>query len=164
MPSIPIEHITDSQQLSADAELDFYELTPAGQSGVIYFKNDNTMTWKGNEYAGIPLTFSGEVHTADGNAVQPQLVLGQTNIDLSVFKGLIYDGSLDGAKIVRHRVLLTHALANQDIKVSRTYRVKRVDTYSAIQIVLALATFTVTGPSTMPFRQFLPPDFPFVRI
>lgn len=164
MPSIPIEHITDTQQLSADAELDFYELTPAGQSGVIRFKNDNTMTWKGNEYFGIPVVLSGETFTSDGNMVQPQLVIGQTDIDLSVFKGLIYDGSLDGAKIERHRVLLTHALANQDIKTTRSYRVKRVDSYNTFQIVLALATFTVSGPSTMPFRQFLPPDFPFVRI
>lgn len=164
MPSIPIEHVVDSQNLVADAELDFYELTPAGQTGVIRFKNDNPMTWKGNEYFGIPLVFSGEAFTADGNMIQPQLTIGQTDIDLSVFKGLIYDGSLDGAKIERHRVLLTHALANQDIKMTRSYRVKRVDNYSAAQIVLALATFTVSGPSTMPFRQFIPPDFPFVRI
>lgn len=163
MPTIPAEQITDSQLLTADAEIDLYQLTPVG-GGAIYFKNDNNVTWLGNTYTGFPLQFSGESWNAEGHMVQPQLTIGDTNIDLSVFKGLIWDGTIDNARIDKHTVLLSHITGNQNIKRTRTYRVKRVDGYSAAQITLALATFSVVGPTVLPFRQYIPPSFPFVRL
>jgi hypothetical protein len=162
--NIPNTQIVDAQKLTADAEIDLYELTPKGSSGRIYFKNDNTLTWRGNEYLGLPIQFTGENFNAEGQPVQPQLTIGQPDIDLSFFKGLIFEGSLDDAKIERHTLLLDHVLGNQDIKRTRVYRVKRVDNYGASQIVLALAVFSVAGPTHMPFRQFIPPAFPFVRL
>lgn len=164
MANIPAEHITDSQLLTADGEIELFELTPSGTSAKLYFKNDNTLTWQGNEYTGLPLELSGEANNAEGTSVQPQLSIGQPNIDLSFFKGLIYDGSLDNARIDIHTVLLAHILANSNIKRTRTYRVKRVDNYGATQIVLALSVFSVSGPSQIPFRQYTPPAFPFVRL
>jgi hypothetical protein len=163
MPTVPAEQIADSQLLTADAEIEMYRLTPSGSTAHIYFKNDNDVTWLGNTYTGVPLEFSGESFNAEGQVVQPQLTIGQPNIDLSAFKGLIWDGSLDNAEILKHTVLLGHILANQDIKRTRTYRVKRVDNYSAAQIVLALAVFSVAGPTMLPFRQYIPPSFPYVR-
>ena len=163
MPTIPTEQIADSQLLTADAEIDLYELTPAGTSAKLYFKNDNTVTWLGNTYTGLPLEFSGESFNAEGQAVQPQLIIGQPDIDLSFFKGLIWDGTIDNAKIDKLTVLLSHITGNQNIKRTRTYRIKRVDNYSSSQITLALAVFSVAGPTALPFRQFIPPAFPFVR-
>lgn len=162
--NVPVSQIEDSQKLSADAEIEFWEITPAGGGAIFYFKNDNTMTYLGNEYVGLPLQLTGESRTAEGNPANPQLSIGQPDIDLSIFKGLIFEGNLDNAKIERHTVLLSHALSNTNIKRTDTYRVKRVDAYSAAQIVLVLATFSVAGPSMMPFRQYIPPAFPFVRL
>jgi hypothetical protein len=164
MPSYPVEQVQDAHKLTADAEIEFYELTPAGTNAKIRFKPDNTMTWLGNEYTGLPVQFSGESQNAEGTMSQPKLVIGQPDIDLSMFKGLIYDGTIDGARIDKYTVLLTHALANQNIKRTNIYRVKRVDGYSALAISLSLATFSVTGPNQMPFRLYIPPAFPFVRL
>jgi phage-related protein len=164
MPAIPNEQITDSQLLDADAEIELYELTPAGSTSKFYFKNDNTVTWRNNEYIGLPLEFSGISKNAEGALVQPQLTVGQPDIDLSIFKGLIYEGNLDNARIDKHTILLTHIQNNSDIKRTETYRVRRIDSYSASQIVLALDVFTTTGPTQMPFRQYIPPAFPFVRL
>jgi len=163
MPA-PQEHIAESQLLSPDAEIELYELTPSGSTAKIYFKNDNTVNWLGNEYTGLPLTFTGETFNAEGTAVQPQLMIGQPDVDLSMFKGLIWDGTLDNARIDRHKILLTHMINNQNIKQTLTYRVKRIDNYSASQITMALATFSVAGPTKMPFRLYIPPAFPFVRL
>lgn len=162
--TIPSSHIQDAQKLSPDAEIDLFVLTPAGTNSKIYFKNDNTMTWLGNTYTGMPLSFTGESKNAEGVPVQPQLVLGQPDIDLSAFKGLIWDGTIDNAKIERYTVLLTDLINNVDIKQYRQYRVKRVDSYGASEIILALATFSTPGPTRMPFRTYIPPAFPFVRI
>jgi phage-related protein len=155
MPAIPAEQITDSQKLSADAEIELYELTPSGTIAKFYFKPDNTLTWLGNEYVGLPLEMSGESRNAEGALVQPQLTIGQPDINLSIFKGLIWDGTIDGARIDKHVVLLDHVLGNQNIKRTTTYRVKRVDSYGATQIILALDVFTTLGPTMMPFRQYI---------
>jgi phage-related protein len=161
---LPIEHIEDSQKLSADAEIELFELTPAGGGATMRFKNDNTVTWLGNEYVGLPLEFSGETHSAENGMSQPQLTIGQPDINLSMFKGLIHDGLIDGARVDKHTVLLHNLINNINIKVTRTYKVKRPDSYGVTSIILVLSTFSVAGPSTMPFRQFLPPAFPFVTL
>lgn len=164
MPVIPVSHIEDAHKMSADAEIELYELTPAGTTAKVRFKNDNTVTYLGNEFAGLPLNFTGVNKNAEGTMVQPSLTIGQSNIDLSMFKGLVFDGTLDNARIEKHTVLLSDLLANNDIKVVEVYRVKRVDNYGASQISLSLATFSVAGPTSIPFRQYIPPAFPFVKI
>lgn len=163
MPNIPEEHITDAQSMNLDAEIDLFDLFPTA-GGIVRFKNDDEQTWLGNTYAGVPLELSGEGRTADRGFNQATLTIGQPNIDLSAFKPLIANGSLDGARIDRHTVLLDHLLDDINIKKTISYRVKRVDGYSSSLITLILATFSPAGPSTLPFRQFLPPAFPFVRL
>ena len=162
--AIPIEQVQDAQSMSADAEIDLYELTPAGGGTLFCFKNDNEVEWQGNTYYGLPLQFSGESFNSEGSNSQPQLTIGQPDIDLSAFKGLVYDDALDGAEIKKHTVLLAHVIGNQNIKRTRIYRVKRVVDYSASQIVLALAAFSPAGATKLPHRQYIPPAFPFVRI
>ena len=164
MALVPYSHITDAHKLTADAEIELFELTPAVGSGTFRFKNDNDETWLGNLYTGMPLQFTGETFNAEGRSSQPSLVIGQTNIDLSVFKPLIATGAIDGARIDKHTVLLSNITNNLNIKVTRTYRVKRVEGYSSSVISLVLATFSPAGPSTLPFREFIPPAFPFVRL
>jgi len=164
MPNIPVEHVTDSHQLVADARIDLFEMTPSGGSGVVRFKNENTVTWRGNEYSGVPLQISGEKKTSDSGLVMPTLTIGQENIDLSLFKPLVYDGYLDNAIIVRITVLLDNLINNRLIRELQTYRVKTVQSYGRSQIVLQLATLSDSLGFEMPYRQFLPPDFPSVQM
>lgn len=162
MPT-PEEHVIDAQSMSLDAEIVFYELFPV-LGGVIRFKNDNDQEWMGELYKGIPLELSGEGRNSEQGMTQPSLTIGQPDIDLSAFKPLIANGGLDGARIDKHVVLLEHVLNDSNIKRTTTFRIKRVEKYSSTVISLVLATFSPAGPSNLPFRQFIPPAFPFVRL
>lgn len=164
MPNIPAEHIADSHELVAEGRVDLFSLTPSGGTGVLNFKPDNTVTWLGVEYAGLPLQLSGEKKSSDIGYSMPKLTIGQPDIDLSIFKPMIYDGWLDNAVIVRQTVLTDNLINNVNIKEVRVYRVKRVEQYSRTQIVMQLATLSDSLGFQMPYRQYLPPAFPSVKL
>lgn len=164
MTQHPVTHVNDALSLTADARLDFFILTPSIGTGTIYFRPDNDVTWRGNTYLGLPLSFTGEKDSAEGGGSSPRLQIGSPNIDLSIFKSHIRDGSLDNAVVVRKTALLTDVLADNNIYSSKTYRVETVENYSRSSISLLLARFSGARRTTIPFRQFLPPDFPFVSL
>jgi phage-related protein len=162
MAAIPQSHIIDAHKMVGDAVIDLFELSPSIGSGTIRFKNDGDETWRGNVFFGMPLQLEGESFNAQGTSPQPSLSIGNLDVDLSAFKPLIWSGGLDNARIVRYKVLLDDLLNNRDIKQTTVYRVKRIDGYSSSQIKLSLAVFSPTGPSTLPFRAYVPPAFPYV--
>lgn len=164
MPEIPTEHILDSHKLIADGRVELFELTPAGGEGTLRFKPDNSVTWLGNFYTGIPVNITGEKKTADSGLQMPKMVIGEPNVDLSQFKGLIYDETIDNAVIVRYTVLLQNLLNNRNIREVQVYRVKRVEDYSRSKITLQLATLSDALGFSMPIRQYLPPAFPSVQM
>ena len=164
MTEIPLEHIQDSHQLLADGRVDLFELTPAGGTGTVRFKNDNDVTWRGNTYTGLPCQLTGEKRSAESGLSMPKLVIGQPNVDLSQFKALVYDGYLDNAIIVRLTLLLDNLINNRLIREINTYRVKRVEQYSRTQISLQLATISDSLGFSLPYRQYLPPAFPSVQM
>jgi len=161
---IPLEHIKDSHELVADGRVELFELTPAGGTGVVRFKNDNDVTWRGNLYTGLPCAMTGEKKSADTGLSMPKLQLGQPNIDLSMFKPLVYDGYLDNAVVVKITVLLDNLINNRLIREINTYRVKRIEQYSRSQISLQLATLSDSLGFSLPYRQYLPPAFPSVQM
>lgn len=164
MTEIPLDHVKDSHKLLADGRVELFELTPSGGSGVIRFKSDNDVTWRGNEYVGIPCSMTGEKKTSDKGLAMPKLTIGQTDIDMSLFKPLVFDGYLDNAIITKITVLLDNLLNNRLIRETTTYRVKRVEQYSRQQIVLQLATVSDSMGFSLPFRRYLPPAFPSVQM
>ncbi len=161
---IPAEHIADAHKLTADGSLDLFALTPSNGSGVLRFKADNDVTWRGQTYHGLPVQFSSDGFSADRGAEQPKLTIGQTNIDLSLFKPLINDGALDGCVVVRYRVLLTHVLSNASIYEMFTYRGRRVESYNRSMVTLQLASLSDSLSFSLPYRQYVTPDFPAVNI
>lgn len=163
MAEIPVEHIKDSHQLIADARIDLFELTPSGGSGVVRFKNDNDVTWRGNPYTGIPMQLTGEKKT-DSGLTMPKMVIGTPDLNLSLFKPLIYAGYLDNSVIVRYTVLLDNLIADIDVKEMTTYRVKRVEQYSRSQITMQLATLSDSLGFSLPYRTYDPPAFPSVQM
>ena len=162
---LPPTHVANNLVLQgADAEIELYELTPAFGTGTLHFKNDNDVVWLGTTYSGLPLVMSGEKQSVEGGGEDPRMTIGQPNLDLSQFKALIAAGSLDGAIVVRKTVLLDNIIGNHDIKVTRTYRVGVVQSYSRTQISLILRRFSGLKRVQIPFRQFVPPAFPYVVI
>lgn len=164
MANTPIEHVKDSHKLIADARIEFWELTPSGGTGTILFKSDNTQSWRGKEYTGLPLKVSGEKKTSDSGLTMPQLTIGDENVNLSQFKPLVYDGYLDNAVLVKQTVLLDNVINNRLIRELQTYRVKRVVEYGRSRIVLQLATLSDSLGFSLPYRQYLPPAFPSVQM
>lgn len=163
MTALPQEHIEDAHKLEADGRIDLWALSPALGS-TVYFKPDNDATWQGIFYKGLPLKLEGEKFSVDGGWVPPKLQIGQPDIDISSFKALLFDGYVDGATLVRYRVLREHLEADVDIKQERTYRVKRVESYSRTSITLQLATYSDSLGFSMPHRLYMPPAFPSVRV
>jgi len=165
MPNRPVEHIRDSLVLTgADAEIDLYELTPSGGTGVVRFKSDNDQKWRGNTYTGMPLKLSGEKRTIDSGLSMPTMTIGDQSVDLSAFKPFVYDGNLDNAIIVRRHMLLDNVLNDRLIFEATTYRVKRVSEYGRSRITLVLATASDSLGFSLPYRQYLPPAFPSVQM
>lgn len=164
MTQIPPEHIKDSHELIGDARIDLFELTPSGTVGTVRFKRDNDVTWRGNEYRGIPMTLVGEKKSSDNGLAMPKLTIGEENADLSEFKPLAFDGYLDNAVIIKITLLLDDLLNNRDIKQITTYRVKRLEENSRSKITLQLATLSDAMGFRMPYRQYMPPAFPSVQM
>jgi phage-related protein len=162
--TIPSAQIQDAHKLTADGKLALFELVPNDGSGTVRFKEDKTLSWRGFEYTGIPLTFTGEKKSAQTGTGQPTLTIGDQQVDLSPFKPFVYDGYLDGAEVVKYDVLLDDALNNRAVFTRTFYRVRRVPSYGRLQIVLQLATVSDSLGFTMPARQYYPPAFPTVQI
>ena len=163
MPTaLPISHVEDALKLQADAKIHLFELTPV-TGGTIYFKADNEATWRGQLYEGIPCAITGEEFSTE-KAPTPRLTIGQEDLDLLPFKGLINDGHLDGATLVRKTVLLDDLINDRNIYQRTTWRVKRPDSYSRSKISLVLATYSTAHNQTVPFRQYMPPAFPWVDL
>lgn len=161
--SLPANHIEDALKLEeADARIDLFELSPLS-GGTIYFKSDNNVTWRGQLYEGLPMQFSGEEFDLE-KTPEPQLQIGQEDLDLLPFKGLVFDGYLEGATLVRKRVLLDDLLNDRDIKQETSFRVKRVSQYSRVSITMVLSSFSSAIRQTVPFRQYLPPAFPYLQL
>jgi phage-related protein len=164
VPLIPLDHVLDSHKLVADGRVDLFELTPNDDSGVIMFKPDNDVTWRSNEYTGLPLSLSGEKQSADTGLSMPKMIIGDGTVDLSPFKPLVYDGYLDNAIIVRKTVLLENILSDNLIFQAITYRIKRVDEYSRSHITLQLATSSDSLGFALPYRTYGPPAFRSVQM
>lgn len=162
--TIPVEHIADSHKLTADGRVELFELTPSSTEGTIFFKSDNDYTYRSVPYHGIPVGLSGEKKSSDAGLTMPRMTIGQPDIDISIFKPLVYDGFLDNAIIVRRAVLLDDMLNHRAIWELTTYRVKRVEEYGRSKIQLQLATLSDSLGFSMPYRTFIPPAYPSVQM
>jgi hypothetical protein len=163
MPTpLPLNHVEDALKLQADGKVHLFELSPLS-GGTIYFKTDNDVTWRGNLYEGLPCALTGEEFSTEGTPT-PRLTIGDENVDLLPFKGLIHDGHLDGATVVRKTVLVDDLINDRNIFQRTTFRVKRPEGYSRTKIPLVLATWSGAVSQTVPFRQYVPPAFPWVDL
>lgn len=161
--SIPIEHVKDAHKLNADGLVDLFQLTPNDGSGTIFFKGDNPVTWQGDNYEGLPISFAGLKQSTDGSALQPKLTIGDGTVNLSPFKPLVYDGYLDGGLVLHIEVLLDNLINDRNIRRERLYRVKRVPSYGILTVEMQLATASDALGYTLPHRQYYPPAFPAVQ-
>lgn len=152
-----------SQSLSPDAELVFYELTTTG-GATIFFKPGPDVSYLGNEYLGVPLSFSGFTRSVEPDAQKASLKIGGENFDLAILKTTLFSGEVDGATVYRYVAELEDVLNNIDRKVTDVFTVKQVEGYSRSQISLVLGRFSPTPNTTIPYKKYLRPAFPYVEV
>ena len=157
---LPQAQIVDAHLLEADGIVFLYELTPS-TGGTIYLKADDSVTWQGHSYTGTAIQIEERKRDTDGSLSRPKVTLANP---LAAFSPLVAAGSLDNALLVEKRVLRAHIDANVNTFQARRWRIRRVLSLNRINMSFELRD-TLDGPKfLMPGRQFMPPDFPTVRL
>jgi phage-related protein len=160
--SVPLSHIEESQKLTADAQIDLYEITLKNLPVVFRFKNNNTVVWRANEYEGLACQLTGDTRLADGEESRASL---RVMNPYGVFNMPALVGDLDLATVVRKRILLQHLESNANIFEQRMWYVGRIsELISGQSITMELRNMT-EGPSfQIPVRMYIPPEFPLVSL
>lgn len=153
--------LEDAQKLTGDGIVMLYQLTL--KNGTIFrFKNNDTVTWQGSVWNGIPCQMTGEQRNADDEQSRPALSIANPE---GIFSKAAFDGLLESGIVRRREILRKHLDANLDITVDRMWYVGRVpELVRGKALTLELRNMT-DGPNfKLPIRQYLPPEFPVVSL
>lgn len=162
MTNTPLSHIQESQKLTADAQIDLYEITLKNLPVVFRLKNNNTVVWRGNEYEGMACRLQGDTRLADGEESRASL---QIVNPFGIFNAPAMAGELDLATVVRKRVLLQHLENNTNIFEQRMWYVGRIsELISGQSVTLELRNMTEGQSYQIPVRMYIPPEFPLVSL
>lgn len=160
--SVPVTHIDESQKLTADALVDLYQITLKNQPVTFRFKNDNSVTWRGNLYEGMACSVTGDARTADGEENRASLRIMNP---LGIFNMPAMAGDLDLAVVTRKRILRQHLETNTNIFQQRMWYVGQVrELISGQSITLELRNMTEGANFQIPVRMYIPPEFPMVSL
>lgn len=159
---VPIEHMTDAQKLdNADAYVELFQIILSDKQTKIYMKLNHDVDWQGNTYEGTGIKLDGVGKYADDQVARPKLTLFNPE---GVYSYLIDQGLLDGATIVRYRVLLDDVENDRPIYRRQQWKVSRVASVKIGYIGLELRDMMDGQNFTTPARMFIPPDFPTVSL
>lgn len=160
--SIPV-NAENAQLLAPDGEVVLFEMTTKSGAS-IYFKNGPEETYLGDVYTGIPLTLSGEVRSVEPDKQRQTLSIGGDEVDFGILKSVLFSGDVDGASVLKHTIEVEDLRANNNIKLTSQYTVKQVEGYSRTSISLVLGRFSPSPQTTIPYRKYNRPAFPYVRL
>tara|TARA_Y100001001_G_scaffold163884_1_gene194228 strand:+ start:8210 stop:8707 length:498 start_codon:yes stop_codon:yes gene_type:complete len=161
--NLPESYIREAQKLDSDGLVSLFTIYPRA-GGRLDLKDGPEITYQGVLYESLPVSLSGEKWSADGSSPTPRMVVGQPDFDLLPIKGLVHDGYLDGAPVVRTQVLLEDLIGDVDDNVVSHFKVKRVEAYGRLQLSLLLSTYSGAESQSYPNRQYTPPAFPWVTL
>jgi len=153
----------NAQKLSPDAEIVLYELTTTSGS-TVFFKSGPEVTYQGDDYISVPASLSGESRTIEADRRRQTLTIGSDDYDLGILKSTLFSGEVDGATILKHVVELEDLKADNDIRNTSVFTVKQVEGYSRSRISLVLGRFSPSTQTTIPYRKYQRPAFPYVRL
>jgi phage-related protein len=160
--TIPESHLAEGQKLTADAEVDLFQLTLVSSPTIFRFKNDNTVVWQGLTWEGMGCSITGDKRSANEEEGRPTLRVINPE---GLFNKPAMDGLLDRAILIRKRVLGAHITANTNIFQQRMWYVERVkELISGQMLGLELRAMTDLPNVQIPYRVFMPPEFPTVSL
>lgn len=155
------QHVDESLKLEADSYIDLFEIHLTDGATVIRINNYKDYTWQGNLYEGLACQLQGEVQSADEEANRPTLTIMNPG---GIFKPYISTNVVDGATIVRKRLLRSLLEQNVNLCEQRQWFVGRVSTLTTQFIGLELRNLSDGPNSTIPARMYYPPMFPVVSL
>lgn len=156
-------NIQHAQKLAPDGEVTLFELTTRGGT-TIYIKNGPDVTYLGNLYEGIPVNLGAEKRSVEGSNERPTFTIGGDDVDLSSLKPALYSGLVDGGVLVKHIVQVEDLKANNNVKITSQYRIKQIQSYNRTNINMILARFSPSTQTTIPYRKYTRPAFPYVKL
>ena len=158
----PIEHLEDAQELTADGVVNLFEIRLRTEPVTLRLCDTTSRHWQGHEWEMFGIKLSGEKRSADDEEARPRLQLINPE---GVFSSLIRQRLLDRATIIRRRVLLRHIEEDVPIYQQRMWYVSRVADVTVGQTITLELRAMSEGPNVrLPARQFIPPEFPMVRL
>lgn len=158
---IPQSHIEDSHKLDADAYIELFQIILSDKQSKLYLKLNKTGTWGGNTYEGTGIKMDGVAKYADDQVARPKVTIYNPE---GVYSYLVDQGLLDGAIIVRYRVLKEDYEADRPIYRRQQWKVSRVASVKTGYIALELRDMMDGQNFLTPARMFIPPDFPTVSL
>lgn len=162
MTNRPSEHLTESQKLTADALVSLFEIQLRTEPVELFLVNGPSVTWRGQNYEQMGIQLTGEKRSADDEEDRPRL---QVINPEGVFNTLVRQRLLDRATIIRRKILLQHLEEDLPIFQQRMWYVSRIADVTAGQSITMELRSMIEGPnSRLPARQFIPPEFPMVRL
>jgi phage-related protein len=160
--TVPISHLSEAQQLTADALVDLYEIRLKFKDVIFQFKDGPQVTWQGDIYQSMACQMSGDNRAADGE--ESKVTLRIMN-PLGIFNHAAINGDIDLATVFRYRVRANHLANNTNIFQRRMWWVGRIPELVDDQgISLELRNMTEGPNFKVPVRAYYPPEFPSVTL
>lgn len=174
--SVPNEHLEDAQKLVADGIVQLYEIKLINNT-YIYIKPDNSVTWNGKDWLGLPILFEG-YSSAQGDSyarptlsvANPDYINEQDGNARSSFSSLVLPtkeypyGLLNRAVVNRYLVLYDDLVNNRPIYQKKTWIIWFIKTINKNMIQVELRNPMDGVNFDVPARMYIPPEFPFVTI
>jgi phage-related protein len=160
----PVEHIAESQKLTADAVVPLWAIHLKMSPGTsIYIKDGPSTTWQKIFFESCAIQFSGDKRAADGQEAKPTLRVANP---FGIFNPFLHDNLLDLATVIRYEVLGAHIDKDINIANRRMWRVGRVPEAIANQgVTLELRAMSEGVNFQLPVRTYTPDGgFPSVSL
>lgn len=158
------DHAGEALKLEADGYAHLFSLTlyPPGEPAVVMnYSPKNTVVWQGTTWEGFAIHLSEYTRNTTEEMSRPKLSLANPE---GFFSRYVHRRWVDGAEVIRYRVLGQHLAADINSYVKNTWRVRRVVSLTPQLVVVELGEI-VDGPSFLiPGRAFYPPEFPAVSL
>lgn len=158
MCSIPEVQLEDAQKLLADGIVQLYEIKLADGT-YLHLKADNSVSWNGYEWTGIPILFEGYSSAQGDSYSRPTLSIANPDGAFSTF---VRDGFLDRAVVNRYVVLYDDIINNNPVYQKKTWIIWFIKTLNKNMIQVELRNPMDGVNFDVPARMYIPPEFPFV--
>ena len=153
-------HQEQARTLNPEPYVDLYEVR-VNPSAVVRLTDHPNVSWAGSEWENWAVELNGLGAKTTGEVNRPQRRLANLGGLFSpiVAGGLVYQGS-----VTRYRVLIQDLHDGRVSYLRNFWEVSRVASLSKDAIVLELRAPMDRQDYSLPARQFIAPEFPYVTL